>query len=93
MQFARAGLTRKLSPEQARNHIQVRLIIVRADAVIDQPLVAGLLGPARISSYCRAMAVPLWPPMWTQPISRPSKPHSRAEAFRLFRGCGGTRPR
>lgn len=42
VQFARAGLTRTLTPDEARRH-QGQLIIVRADAVLDQPLVAGLL--------------------------------------------------
>jgi len=58
VQFARAGLTRTLTPADARNHIGP-LIIVRADAVIDQPLVAGLLAKKDLILLASDTGVPL----------------------------------
>ena len=58
VQFARAGLSRTLTPEQARAH-SGPLIIVRADAVLDQPLVAGLLGKPGLILLANDGRVPL----------------------------------
>jgi phosphatidylglycerophosphate synthase len=42
VQFTRAGLAHRISVDEARSHAGA-VIAVRADAVLDQPLVAGLL--------------------------------------------------
>ena len=42
VQFARAGLAHRISVDEARSHAGA-VIAVRADAVLDQPLVTGLL--------------------------------------------------
>jgi phosphatidylglycerophosphate synthase len=58
VQFARAGLVHRLTPDEARNH-DGPVIAIRADAVIDQPLVDGLLGKPDLLLLASDTAVPV----------------------------------
>jgi phosphatidylglycerophosphate synthase len=58
VQFARAGLVHRLKPDEAHNH-DGPVIAVRADAVIDQPLVDGLLGKPDLLLLASDTVVPV----------------------------------
>jgi phosphatidylglycerophosphate synthase len=81
-QFAQAGLSRILSRDEARGH-DGPVILVRADAVLDQPLVAILVRSPRLALIGQGPDGPL-----------PVAARVEAEAFeataRLLCGEGGT---
>lgn len=58
VQFARAGLSRRMSVDEARSH-PGPVIAVRADAVLDQPLVTGLLGKPNLVLLSSDTGVPV----------------------------------
>ncbi len=58
VQFARAGLAHRISVDEARSHAGA-VIAVRADAVLDQPLVTGLLQKSNLVLLSSDTGVPV----------------------------------